>query len=136
MIATAYTIGRWLLAHRKLVGYALTVLAVSLLAWRIAAWRTAYTELPTVRKALTVAEDARKADRELYAKHIADSQAQREALSADLEAIRARFEAMPVPAPKTLIRTVEVPIAPQQTTCPSVRISPDFRLRWNTAASP
>ncbi len=124
----------FLLKYRKLIGYGLAVLAVSILAWRIHAWRDGYLKRAEAVAQLATEKAGREADRVEFAKRTEQSEKDRAKLAADLEAIRAKFANLPPPT--VLTRTVEVPIAPGQTTCPSPRIHSDFRLFWNTTATP
>lgn len=119
---------------RKLIGYGLAVLAVLILAWRIAAWRDGYLKLGVAQKALVTEKASHEADLMEFARRTEQSEKDRAQLAMDLEAIRAKFANLP--PPRILTRTVEVPIAPGQTTCPVPRINSDFRLHWNATATP
>lgn len=118
------------------IGAGVAALAVALLVWRIAAWREGYQKLGAAQKALSSEVKARASDRAAYETSLAASQAERERFAADLASVRAKFAALPIPAPKTITVVREVPIAAGQTTCPDSRIAPAFRLHWNAAASP
>ena len=72
----------------------------------------------------------RAADAAMMAKRLADSEVRRQQLSDAMQAIADRFNAITVPAPKTLIETVEVPGA-----CPRVGLSADFVRVWNDASA-
>ena len=120
----------------KLVGIGVAVLAISILAWRIAAWRTGYLKLGEAQHALEQETKGRLKDREDYLANMAQAEKDAQALAHDLGEIRTRFSQLAPVVPKTLIRTVEVPRDPAKETCPDTRLSPEFRLRWNAAATP
>lgn len=122
--------------YRRWIAYGIAGLAVAILAWRVAAWREGYQARNAAVAALEDERKAREDDRKVYDYNLKQSKASAEALSADLSAIRQRYANMQPPAPKTLIRTIEVPIAPQQTTCPDPRISAAFVGLWNEQAAP
>lgn len=122
--------------YRKIAGIVILGLALALISWRVAAWRSGYLKLGEVKEALRDAQQAREDDRKTYLENSIKAEKEAQALAADLGEIRARFANMATVLPKTLIVTREVPIAPEQKTCPDTRLSPDFRLRWNAAASP
>jgi len=122
--------------YRKIAGIVILGLALALISWRIASWRTGYLKLGEAKEALRDAQQARENDRKTYLENSIKAEKEAQALAADLGEIRTRFAQMVPVLPKTLIVTREVPIAPEQKTCPDTRLSPDFRLRWNAAASP
>ena len=122
--------------YRKVAAIIGAVLIILVLGWRIAAWRSGYLKHGEAVKALSIERDGRLNDRKTYLANSIKAEKEAQALAADLGEIRARFANMATVLPKTLIVTREVPIAPEQKTCPDTRLSPDFRLRWNAAASP
>lgn len=122
--------------YRKWLAYGLAALAVALLAWRVAAWRDGYLKREAAVAALHKEKEAREADLRQYAQDVERSEQERAALQGDLDAIRARFDNLPIPAPKTLIRTVEVPRETQVTSCPEPRVSVDFVRVFNDAGKP
>lgn len=123
-------------AYRKIAGAILAILAISVLAWRIHAWREGYLARNAAVKALAVEKQAHDADLLRVAQQQEQDAKERAKLAMNLDAIRAKFDNLPVPPPKTLIRTVEVPVHEGQTTCPSPRVSPDFVRVWNDSGTP
>lgn len=122
--------------YRKVAAIIGAVLIILVLGWRIAAWRSGYLKHGEAVKALSIERDGRLNDRKTYLANSIKAEKEAQALAADLGEIRTRFANMATVLPKTLVVTREVPIAPEQKTCPDTRLSPDFRLRWNAAASP
>lgn len=122
--------------YRKIAGAILAILAMSVLAWRIAAWRTGYLKLGEAQHALEQETKGRLKDRAEYLANMAQAEKEAQALARDLGEIRTRFANMATVLPKTLIVTKEVPIAPEQKTCPDTRASDSFRVLWNNAATP
>lgn len=122
--------------YRKIAGAIFAILAMSVLAWRIAAWRSGYLKLDATIAALHKEQEGRQADRAAYTANIVQAEREAQALSADLAAIRARFAELGNVPPKTLIRTVEVPVNEGQTTCPDPRVSPGFVSVWNDSGKP
>lgn len=120
--------------YRKWIGYGLAVLAMSILAWRIHAWRDGYLKRAEAVAQLATEKASHDADLMEFARRTEQSEKDRAQLAMDLEAIRAKFANLP--PPRILTRTVEVPIAPGQTSCPVPRVDPSFRLHWNATATP
>jgi len=122
--------------YRKLAGYVLAAAAIAVMLWRVAAWREGYQARAEAVSKLEIERKGRAADRQAWEAQAKQSEADRERLQADFAAIRAKFSAMPVPAPKTLIRTIEVPRETPVTSCPEPRVSPEFVSLWNAAGTP
>lgn len=120
----------------RLIGYVSIGIFVLILGWRIASWRHGYLQLGEAKAALRDERQDRADDAKTYTANIVKAEKEAQALAHDLGEIRTRFANMVPIVPKTLIRTVEVPIAPGQTTCPSPRISPDFVRVFNAAGTP
>jgi hypothetical protein len=121
--------------YRRWVAYGLAVVAVAALLWRVNVWHDKAGKLDAAVKALATEEAAHKATVAAQVAENARSQAEREALAADLAGIRAKFAGIVIPTPKTLVRIVEVPRGTSET-CPSPRVSPDFVRVWNDAGTP
>lgn len=122
--------------YRKWLAYGLAALAVVLLAWRVAAWRDGYLKRESAVAALHKEKEAREADLRKFAQDVEQSEQERAKLQRDLSSIQERFDNLPIPAPKTLIRTVEVPRETPVTSCPEPRVSVDFVRVFNDAGKP
>lgn len=120
----------------KLVGYGLAVLLVAIFVWRVNVWHSGYLARKEAVAALATEKAAHEADMLKVAQEREQSEKDRAKLAMDLDAIRVRFADLQKQSPRVTIRTVEVPIAPGQTTCPVPRVSTDFVRVWNSAGTP
>lgn len=133
---TPLSILKLLWAYRKWIAYGVAVVAVSLVLWRVHAWREGYLARAKAVAQLATEKAAHDADLQAVANMLEQSEKARAQLAMDLDAIRVRFADLQKQSPRVTIRTVEVPIAPGQTTCPVPRVSAEFVSVFNAAGSP
>jgi hypothetical protein len=109
---------------------AIAIAAAGLLWGAVHIWNKA-ERAEAAEKALVEEREGRNADRARYASDLKASEAQRLKLTRDIQAVIDRFDAIKVPPPKTLVKTVEVPGA-----CSIAGVSAEFVSVFNAASEP
>jgi hypothetical protein len=122
--------------YRRIGIYIVAALALVAALATVNGWRTAAGQKAAAVEQFHTEQRAHSETIARHEKQLQDSQAARQKLAAELESVRQRFEARPPVIPKTLVKIVEVPIAPDQTACPDPRLSSDFMRLWNDTAAP
>lgn len=115
----------------KIYLYAAAALAIIGLAWYEIRVHKKAGERDAAVKALTDERKAHSAEISKIKTQLDESYVERRKLSKGLTEITARFN-KPLPAPKTLIKTVQVP----GEACPRVGVSDSYVWLWNDASSP
>ncbi len=115
----------------KLYLYAAAALAaLALIAYEVRVHKKA-ARVDVAEAALEREQKAHKAAVAKARQDMADSEAARLKLATGLQAIADRFNSIQIPAPKTLVKTVEVPGA-----CSRSGVSDQFVSVWNNASGP